>query len=148
MVQTKNGLRRSGDRFMGCFIDRGERDIVRYEGTVPNSTECFKRAVLAGKRYYGLQAGNHCFIGNQYGRYGKAEKCQNQPNRNSLEYFGGSFENAVFDTQQSPLTIEVNNGWTGFNPKAKCLWVNNDRANGIHLFSEFQTRPRWIFVQI
>lgn len=134
IIETKNGTRYSGDRFMGCFNDRSERDIVRYEGTVPNSSECFKRALLAGKRYYGLQAGNQCFIGNQYGRFGKAEKCQNTRNRQSGEYFGGGWENAVFDTKQSPLTVEVNLGWTGFNPKAKTLWANNDRANGLYTF--------------
>jgi len=56
---------------MGCFVDKGNRDLptlIREAGGRPE--KCFNMARDKGFKYAGLQNGNECWVGNDFGKHG------------------------------------------------------------------------------
>lgn len=93
--------------FVGCYIDSPTRDMsytqngggsVTVEGC---RTDCFALTY----KYAGLQDGNQCFCGDEYGHQGQdAGGCTNACSGNSAELCGSGYRNAVFTAQQVPTS--------------------------------------------
>ncbi len=58
---------------LGCFNDSGERALKGAIGRPHTRDSCAVAAKAAGAKYFGIQDGNECWVGNEgYDRYGKA----------------------------------------------------------------------------
>ena len=58
--------------------------------------KCIKICRNAGFKFAGLQEGNKCFCGNNYGKYGKATNCIIKCKGNPHETCGGFWSNSVY----------------------------------------------------
>lgn len=102
----------SGGKYIGCFQDNSSRALPTYVGTVSGSTpiqKCHQAAIDRKAPYYALQAGNECFVGFTYSKYGYlpdqrcTTRCQGSPN----QYCGGTWANQVYSTLESPNIQEL-----------------------------------------
>lgn len=92
-------------KLKGCYIDKSERDLNNYIG-VMSKEKCAHYAAKLKNKYYGLQyqngagGGNNpigeCYIGNSYGKYGKAKNCK----RIGRDLFGQLWSNAVYEVNK------------------------------------------------
>jgi hypothetical protein len=81
--------RSGGPIDFGCWKDGPNRAMSKYWGSGFNKDMCYKRALEINHQYFAMQAGSHCFTGNEYDKYGKITgKCPEN---------GGPFINHVFE---------------------------------------------------
>jgi hypothetical protein len=92
--------------YIGCFKDKGKRDLPTLLNGKASPTECFRAAREKGFEFVGLQYSGECWAGNTVGKYGDApdgecnRKCKKEPAMNC----GGSWRNSVWFTGH--LTFE------------------------------------------
>jgi len=89
--------------WIGCYADRGERDL---DGAVLGlndmTTEiCVAYCAAKGFSYAGTQYSTQCFCGNFYGKYGASDACNYNCAGNSHETCGGFWANSVYSTSRS-----------------------------------------------
>jgi hypothetical protein len=94
---------------LGCFRDMQPLDLDGHHARSANNTPLRCVAICAdlGFAYAGLQYGESCLCGNQYGRYGTADNC-NLPCTGNLNLScGGYLANSVYSTGVTtpPVTI-------------------------------------------
>lgn len=94
---------------LGCFRDTQPLDLDGHHARSANNTPLRCVAICAdlGFAYAGLQYGESCLCGNQYGRYGTADNC-NLPCTGNLNLScGGYLANSVYSTGVTtpPVTI-------------------------------------------
>lgn len=94
---------------LGCFRDTRPLDLDGHHARSANNTPLRCVAICAdlGFAYAGLQYGESCLCGNQYGRYGTADNC-NLPCTGNLNLScGGYLANSVYSTGVTtpPVTI-------------------------------------------
>ncbi|PAA47016.1 hypothetical protein BOX15_Mlig025490g4 [Macrostomum lignano] len=87
--------------YKGCYIDReDDRDLEKFLGAsrMMSRRECTERCKPEKTAYIGLQAGDSCYCGNNYGKHGKADDsycfttCKGHPG----EFCGGKPYNSVY----------------------------------------------------
>lgn len=96
-------------RPLGCYRDMQPLDLDGHHARSANNTPLRCVAICAdlGFAYAGLQYGESCLCGNQYGRYGTADNC-NLPCTGNLNLScGGFLANSVYSTGVAtpPVTI-------------------------------------------
>uniref|UniRef100_A0A1I8J083 WSC domain-containing protein n=1 Tax=Macrostomum lignano TaxID=282301 RepID=A0A1I8J083_9PLAT len=91
-----------GVRRLGCFVDNAKRDLplVHNAGHKASKPYCWKFCKSRGYVYFGLQNGNHCTCGNNYGAFGRAKKssCRKPCRGDKRSKCGGAYRNEVFTT--------------------------------------------------
>jgi len=87
----------AGEKPVGCFVDKGKRDLPRYLGTMAPAT-CFRKAKKTGCRFVGLQYGGQCFVGDRGGKYGKRpmRECNMTCRSDKSRKCGGTWRNMIF----------------------------------------------------
>ena len=62
--------------------------------------KCYRLCKSKKFKFFGVQAGNECWCGNHYGRYGRRDKreCRSQCNGDKTTYCGGGWRNDVYAT--------------------------------------------------
>lgn len=91
-------------RYVGCFKDAPERDLVRETYTITNEMTvdmCAARCRQSGFAYAGLQAGNQCFCGNSYGKFGPSNGCALKCLGNQNQVCGGDWANSIYSLSNS-----------------------------------------------
>lgn len=94
---------------LGCFRDTRPLDLDGHHARSANNTPLRCVAICAdlGFAYAGLQYGESCLCGNQYGRYGTADNC-NLPCTGNLNLnCGGYLANSVYSTGITPSAISA-----------------------------------------
>jgi hypothetical protein len=83
---------------IGCFRDRGERDLggATYSDGRMTIGSCRTHCGQRSFAYAGVQYGSQCFCGNTYGRYGTADNCNMACAGNAAEMCGGVWANAIY----------------------------------------------------
>jgi len=63
--------------FVGCFRDRGRRDLPIFAGH-HQRRQCMESCARKGAKFFGMQWNNQCFCskGGKFGRYGRANSCK------------------------------------------------------------------------
>jgi len=106
--------------FMGCFKDQKWRDLPHRQANfqVGDRETCFQRCQAEGYKFAGLQWHNQCFCGNEFGKYGRGDKCN--CNRGSRDF--GYWHQCIYNvsgaaveerpttqapTTQAPTTTEA-----------------------------------------
>ncbi|MCP4342385.1 MAG: hypothetical protein GY799_26790 [Desulfobulbaceae bacterium] len=84
---------------LGCFLDKQTRDIDSYTFSRQDMTTslCVDTCSSKGFRYAATQYSSHCFCGDSYGSYGKADNCDMTCSGNAKEICGGPWANSVYD---------------------------------------------------
>jgi len=85
-------------KYLGCFKDKNtDRALIDYIPTAKDYTSCSKIAIDNNYRYFGLQDGKQCFVGNSgYDKYGSSSNCKIVKSF----YMGGPDVNAVYENMQ------------------------------------------------
>lgn len=94
---------------LGCFRDAQPLDLDGHHARSANNTPLRCVAICAdlGFAYAGLQYGESCLCGNQYGRYGTADNC-NLPCTGNLNLnCGGYLANSIFSTGVATLPSAI-----------------------------------------
>ncbi|PAA60591.1 hypothetical protein BOX15_Mlig004080g1, partial [Macrostomum lignano] len=111
-IVYSTGLRSSrqlpGIRHLGCFLDKGSRDLRKYAGSGRMTvSKCYKLCRGKSYMYFGVQNGNQCFCGNSYGRYGvrRITECRKRCSGDKSTYCGASWRNSVYATGVTPPKI-------------------------------------------
>ena len=88
----------AGLRYIGCFKDTWTRDLSGYTTNTPGMTTqmCVNLCREKGFAYAATQFSQHCFCGNNYGKYGPATNCDMKCGGNAGEICGGSWANSVY----------------------------------------------------
>ncbi len=113
-----------GGEYVGCFKDQGDplgtkgRDLNGYFFQDPNMTveTCISVCRQRGFKYAGVQYSKHCFCGNSYGKFGRANNCNMRCMGNPAEFCGGFWANSVYKVV-GVITNTQEGGWqknTGF----------------------------------
>jgi uncharacterized protein len=93
---------------LGCFKDQGDatpgtngRDLDGFVMSSPamTTTACMNTCRAQGFRFAGMQSGNQCFCGNNYGRSGTATDCNTKCSGDAAEICGGTWANSVYQVQ-------------------------------------------------
>jgi hypothetical protein len=96
------------DPYLGCFKDQqtGQQTYLSVSGRDLNGFAvqrgnmtidmCISICRERGFGYAGIQAGQQCFCGKTYGKYGKAENCSTPCSGNPGQICGGSWANSVY----------------------------------------------------
>lgn len=86
--------------YLGCFIDKEERDIVgSFIRTKTMTTEaCVSECRVNGYKIAATQYGEQCFCGNSYGKYNRASDadCSTKCAGNDSQRCGGGWRNSVY----------------------------------------------------
>ena len=85
--------------YLGCYKDdRWQRDLVGFTTNFPTMTggACVDLCRTKGFRYAATQYGQHCFCGNEFGKYGKASNCDMKCGGSATETCGGNSANSVY----------------------------------------------------
>jgi len=62
-------------KYVGCYKDQNDgHDLKVLIGTNLKPKTCFDRARSYGYGYVGLQNGNECYAGDNYGKFGRANE--------------------------------------------------------------------------
>ena len=88
-------------RFIGCFVDKGLRDLPESMG-VMTTDECLEACRNGGYTFIGRQYYDQCFCGDNFGKYGSANDCGN--GCLSQTGFYGGYRNCVFRTSSPTST--------------------------------------------
>jgi hypothetical protein len=69
-----------GWKYKGCYVDDGSRDLPlrAVNGEKFTQKQCRQHAVTMGKKYFGLQFGGECWLGDDY-NFGAIDKTESQP---------------------------------------------------------------------
>lgn len=88
----------AGPKYLGCFADRGDRDVgPEYFSHEKMTTElCLSYCGTRGFKYAATQFGGYCFCGNAFGRFGEANNCDVKCSGNGQQTCGGSWANSVY----------------------------------------------------
>ncbi|MBI4891168.1 MAG: WSC domain-containing protein [Acidobacteria bacterium] len=82
-------------KFLGCFTDKPQRDLDGLQTSANGPAACTALCAARGFPFAAMQAGNYCFCGKTYGRYGASNECR--PCRDDpSQSCGGSYANAVW----------------------------------------------------
>lgn len=94
---------------LGCFRDTRPLDLDGHHARSANNTPLRCVAICAdlGFAYAGLQYGESCLCGNQYGRYGTADNCNLPCTGNLSLSCGGYLANSVYSTGIRPSAISA-----------------------------------------
>eukprot|EP01060_Flectonema_neradi_P026543 TRINITY_DN3558_c0_g1_i2.p1 TRINITY_DN3558_c0_g1~~TRINITY_DN3558_c0_g1_i2.p1 ORF type:complete len:566 (+),score=98.19 TRINITY_DN3558_c0_g1_i2:50-1699(+) len=108
-LPTESELR--GYEYVGCFSDSGNRVIEHLVNddfmTIEKCQEhC---STVSDSNYFALEASTWCGCGNDYGRYGRSEYCNEQCAGNSNEICGGPFAMSVFRNVPNPTPTTNDN---------------------------------------
>ena len=92
---------------LGCFRDAQPLDLNGHHARSANNTPLRCVAICAdrGFAYAGLQYGESCLCGNEYGRYGPASNCDLPCTGNLGLTCGGYLANSVYSTGVAPAAI-------------------------------------------
>ena len=86
--------------YLGCFIDKEERDIQgAFTRTKTMTTEaCVSECRKQGYKIAATQYGEQCFCGNSYGKFGRASDadCSVPCAANKSQRCGGGWRNSVY----------------------------------------------------
>ncbi|KAL5005776.1 hypothetical protein ScPMuIL_016934 [Solemya velum] len=80
--------------YIGCYIDRWDRDIVGYLIVTDLNTPqyCMETCSEKGFKYAAVQYGRECFCGDTFGKYGAAPEAHcNNPCPNNPQLMCGGF---------------------------------------------------------
>jgi hypothetical protein len=87
-------------KYLGCYLDESnDRDMVlmtqESSVTVENCHHTCKDKAFT---YFGLQAGDKCFCGNSYGKFGgrRDSECRIKCRGNNKQFCGGEMKNSVY----------------------------------------------------
>ena len=151
-LNGRGGGFRPGYKRIGCYRDNRNRALPLYSnyrhngGRGPDYPSCYKAALRANKRYFALQNGNQCFLGNDLNRatrYGRVSdrlcRDRSKTKRHCYQWStgGNSWVNDIHDTQLPPSIryYPSNKGnwpslrnFRNINPKIK----NQRFINGTH----------------
>ncbi len=121
-------IRGRGQRpeFLGCFRDTKVFDLNGYPYATPDNSpqSCVASCRQRGFAYAGMQNGQSCLCGNNYGKYGPASNCDVKCTGDSGQNCGGFAANSVYSTgipgpPGSGRVPQVQTGPPGFDPRAK-----------------------------
>ncbi len=83
-----------------CYRDGRRRDLSGYTFRHRRMTVrmCVNRCRAKRYRYAGLQYSTHCFCGNRFGSYGRANNCNMRCGGNRGQSCGGRWANTIYST--------------------------------------------------
>lgn len=89
-------------RYMGCFLDNDlDRDFDVKLGNSYSIVQCSRDCFSQGYSYIGLQAGGHCYCGDEgYGKHGLSSSCNLSCNGGGR--CGGSTSNSIYKNFDYP----------------------------------------------
>ena len=91
---------KTGPEYLGCFIDKEERDIKgSFARTKSMTTDvCVSECRQQGYKIAATQYGEQCFCGNTYGSFGRASdaECSVKCAGNDSQRCGGGWRNSVY----------------------------------------------------
>jgi len=131
------------DSYLGCYNDKGgkNRDLPHKLGKNKNIEECRTLAKTKKMKYFGMQAGDECWAGNDYGKNGAIGrdsgchwmqiKNSNKMNSNSEERMqldGQGWRNAIYRTQKQWFTANKKNKMFRNGTLIGCYWDDKNRA--------------------
>jgi len=133
VVESQNSY---DDSYLGCYWDRGSRDLSKYYGWRYNIKGCRKKAAQGNYKYFGLQVNGQCFAGNKYGKYGtpgndwyckKGNYKTRDTNSERMLVYGNDWRNAIYFTKESTFTLAKKNDMFRNDTFLGCYWDNGDR---------------------
>ncbi|CAF3281124.1 unnamed protein product [Rotaria sp. Silwood2] len=94
----------ASNSYLGCFVDRiGKRDLSTFISDYEQLTP--KQCILACQEqnfpYAGIQYGNECRCGRQYGKYGQVSDDECTYNCSTSEKCGGHNRNSIYSVFNS-----------------------------------------------
>jgi hypothetical protein len=100
VYETGVPLPQNAPNYLGCFADKKQRDLPVLVGWGYSPPFCILACRAKGFVFAGLQYGNWCFCGLQFGRYGKRPdaECNTRCQRNKKFVCGGPWRNSVYRT--------------------------------------------------
>jgi len=100
-----NSIYQAGYRSLGCYSDAQARDLS-YLATGASSTLTVENCaqMCSGYLFFGVQDGNQCFCGNNYGNFGLSNGCNMACAGNPSQNCGGPWANSVYQQgSQTPV---------------------------------------------
>ena len=88
-----------GETYIGCFVDRGDRDLPNLLGEgYGNYKACFEAAQRKGFIFAGLQFRGECWAGNDHGKYGQKpdSECNMECKKDKGRMCGAGWRNSIF----------------------------------------------------
>ncbi len=85
--------------YIGCYGDSNTHDLTLYVGLPNNNANVSPQIcaqACAGHLYFAIQAGQYCWCGNSYGKYGVSTGCNSPCFGNPNIICGGSWANSVY----------------------------------------------------
>ncbi|CAF3893709.1 unnamed protein product, partial [Rotaria sp. Silwood1] len=98
------------NQYLGCFIDQiGNRDLNLFIGDYERLTpkQCILICQERNFPYAGIQHGNECRCGRQYGKHGQVSDDECIYNCSTLEKCGGHYRNSIYNTFNSIDSIST-----------------------------------------
>ena len=86
----------NGSKYIGCYKDKGLRDLYRYIGPNYSPQSCKAKCGKLNFKYAAVQNGGICYCGNTYGKYGKAKSCMIVCQSDRKWICGGNMINSVY----------------------------------------------------
>lgn len=90
--------------YVGCFRDRGQRDLPKLFGNYQAQTRanCLAEAKAKGFKYIGHQYGGECWMSNDFGRYGQVDdsECNMACKLETNLTCGGGWRNSVWSVTE------------------------------------------------
>ena len=91
----------NSDGYMGCFVDElipMHRDLSGLFSHGPRGSVTSCKMYCRDYFYFGLQFGNECYCGNEFGSHGRApeEECNKPCLKDSRQMCGGTLRNSVY----------------------------------------------------
>lgn len=86
--------------YLGCFNDTSTLELNGYLERSPANTpeNCIRTCRERGFAYAGVQYGESCLCGDQYGRYGQSDNCNYPCTGDPTQTCGGYGTNAIYKT--------------------------------------------------
>jgi len=99
ITEERHSDHRMGLPYLGCFKDKGSRDLTRISGN-SSPANCFKTAREKGYEFAAMQYGQECYGGNRVGKYGDAsdKECSKECSQEKGMKCGGGWRNSVWFT--------------------------------------------------
>ncbi|CAF4968486.1 unnamed protein product, partial [Rotaria sp. Silwood1] len=100
----------ASNQYLGCFIDQiGNRDLNLFIGDYERLTpkQCILICQERNFPYAGIQHGNECRCGRQYGKHGQVSDDECIYNCSTLEKCGGHYRNSIYNTFNSIDSIST-----------------------------------------
>jgi len=147
------------DGYLGCYWDRGKRDLSTYLGNNPGTIHsCRKLAAKKKLKYFGLQVGGQCFGGNKYGSYksvGADSYCANQNYRKKyketsterMQFWGSNWINAVYMTKEQTFSPKKNKDMTLKGFFIGCYHDDKDRSYDDRFKDKKNRKVSWTKVE-